>query len=104
MDMKELYRKAGWDAREVHFSLRDIAANLDNCPVIDEHDEEQIFRAEFNEDLGLIFYPTGKSIVRCKDCKYYKQLDDACPYLGEDGYYKELPGEDDFCSRGERKE
>lgn len=43
-------------------------------------------------------------IVRCKDCKFYKQLDSACPYLGEDGYYKELPGKDDFCSRGERKE
>ena len=42
--------------------------------------------------------------VYCKDCKYYKQLDSACPYLGEDGYYKELPGKDDFCSRGERKE
>lgn len=43
-------------------------------------------------------------VVRCKDCKFYKQLDDTCPYLGEDGYYKELPGKDDFCSRGERKE
>ena len=42
--------------------------------------------------------------VYCKDCKYYKQLDNTCPYLGEDGYYKELPGKDDFCSRGERKE
>ena len=42
--------------------------------------------------------------VRCKDCKFYKQLDDACPYLGEDGYYKELPGKDDFCSRGERRD
>lgn len=42
-------------------------------------------------------------LVRCKDCKFYKQLDDTCPYLGEDGYYKELPGEDDYCSRGERE-
>jgi len=42
-------------------------------------------------------------LVRCKDCKFYKQFDDACPYLGEDGYYKELPGKEDFCSRGERK-
>lgn len=43
-------------------------------------------------------------VVYCKDCKFYKQLDDACPYLGEDGFYKELPSEDDFCSRGERKD
>lgn len=43
-------------------------------------------------------------LVRCKDCKFYKQLDDACPYLGDDGYYKELPSEYDFCSRGERNE
>ena len=42
-------------------------------------------------------------VVRCKNCKYYGQQDSACPFLDEDGYYKELPWEDDFCSRGERK-
>ena len=52
----------------------------------------------------LISIPTAELVVRCKDCKYYNQMDDVCPYVGEDGYYKELPGKDDFCSRGERKE
>jgi hypothetical protein len=46
----------------------------------------------------------AKKLVRCKDCKFYKQLDSDCPYCGEDGYYKELPGEDDYCSKGELKE
>ena len=45
-----------------------------------------------------------KNFVQCKDCKFYKQLDSDCPYCGEDGYYKEFPGEDDYCSKGERKE
>lgn len=43
-------------------------------------------------------------LIRCKDCKFYKQLDSDCPYCGEDGYYKEFPCEDDYCSKGERKE
>lgn len=42
--------------------------------------------------------------VRCEDCKFYKQLDGDCPYLGEDGYYNCFPDKDDFCSRGKRKD
>lgn len=31
-NMTELYEKAGWDPNEVHFSLRDLASNIDNEP------------------------------------------------------------------------
>lgn len=32
--LKDLYQRAGWDRREVHFSLDDIISNLDNMPTI----------------------------------------------------------------------
>lgn len=43
--------------------------------------EEYIFKAEFNEDYGLQFMPTGESIVRCKDCGYCSEKAFRC----EDG-------------------
>lgn len=33
-NMAELYEKAGWDPKEVHFSLMDLIANIDNEPKI----------------------------------------------------------------------
>lgn len=33
-NMAELYEKAGWDPNEVHFSLMDLIANIDNEPKI----------------------------------------------------------------------
>lgn len=56
--------------------------------------EEYIFKAEFDEDRGLMFFPTGESVVRCKDCKYL--CSEACEIWEVDN--------NDFCSRGERKD
>ena len=33
-DMKDLYRRAGWGFREIHFSLCDTISNIDNMPTI----------------------------------------------------------------------
>jgi hypothetical protein len=60
--------------------------------------DKQLLREQFN-DLNNV-----EPIVHCRDCKFYKQLDSDCPYCGEDGYYKEFPGENDFCSNAERKD
>lgn len=45
-------------------------------------------------------------IVKCKDCKHnpHNTIDDICPFVDSDGYVKEFPYDDEFCSRGERKE
>ena len=53
-------------------------------------DEEYIFKAEFEEDFGLMFMPTGESIVRCKDCKYCLIHDKIlfCGYLGSIGEWR----------------
>jgi hypothetical protein len=34
-DMERLYKKAGWDEHEVHFSLLDLKSNLDGLPCIE---------------------------------------------------------------------
>lgn len=38
--MKDLYHRAGWDEREVHFSLQDLICNLDNMKTVGEKTEE----------------------------------------------------------------
>ena len=71
--------------------------------------EEYIFKAEFNEDYGLQFMPTGESIVRCKDCKHFaKWGKNVAP---DTGYYCTRPNQqscnlvpEDYCSYAERKE
>lgn len=69
-----------------------------------EADKEYIFSASFDEDRGLMFFPTGKSIVRCKHCKNKEQIEHAgaleywCDIV--DGFVTS----DDYCSWGEPKE
>ena len=73
-------------------------------------DEEYIFKAEFIEDYGLRFMPTGEGIVRCKDCKQFRQSTmykncGVCLLANDEGYgvCREVHT-DSFCSWGERKD
>lgn len=63
--------------------------------------EEYIFKAEFDEDYGLRFMPTGESVIRCKDCKWYRNRFNQ-HYCCQSAIDCPLP--DDYCSRAERKE
>lgn len=51
-DMVDLYRQAGWDEREVHFSLADLRSNIDM------------------EDVVLISRREADAVqvIRCNDC------------------------------------
>lgn len=79
-----------------------------------EADKEYIFSATFDEDCGLMFFPTGESIVRCKDCKWYCESDcydsyatlKTCSYSlqNEGSVYFVQTSENDYCSKGERRE
>ena len=68
-------------------------------------DEEYIFKAEFNEDYGLQFMPTGE-LVRCKDCIHYDL--GVCLKIYSDGNAQkdswQSRNPNDFCSYGERKD
>ena len=75
-DMEGLYRQAGWDEREVHFSLADLRSNIDM------------------EDVA---------VIPCKDCAHYHNWAH-CPMffaIYRTGYEQ---NPDDYCSRAERKE
>ena len=48
-------------------------------------------------------------LIRCKDCKYYREDGDCWHELDNDGriYYQSIindPNPDDYCSKAERKE
>lgn len=58
------------------------------------------------------YEPTGQEIVRCKDCKHFHKAEPTkgdisnvtyC-LIEDDGLIISFPGDDDFCSRGERKD
>lgn len=71
---------------------------------------------------GSIPFAFVKELVRCKDCKhrpYEKKIDGrvyifepenedgtdyTCPYVCGDSYYTELPDDNSFCDKGERKD
>lgn len=86
-DMADLYRQAGWDEREVHFSLADLRSNIDM------------------EDVVLIPRREADTVqvIRCRDCAYYRPYSDGrydCDnMLGMADAY-----EDGYCSRAERRE
>lgn len=63
-DMAELYRQAGWDEREVHFSLADLRSNIGM--------EDTILIPQREADVV--------PVIRCRDCKYAKKI-----------YFKNLP-------------
>lgn len=65
----------------------------------------------------------AEPIVRCKDCKHAPReeiidgkhyiiepkdedgtTDSTCPYVCMDWYYTEVPDDDSFCDKGERKD
>lgn len=50
----------------------------------------------------LISVPTAEPVVRCKDCKHLNKEEMRCFEVEGLGYRN--VADDDFCSRGERKE
>lgn len=60
---------------------------------------ELIYRIEKDAD-GIDCYIKTGEIVRCKDCRYYKENERWCRRLGLVGAFNK----DGFCSRGERIE
>lgn len=73
-----------------------------NCSDEATKDRAQEAILIFNECIvELINAPTADvvEVVRCKDCKYWKELLPVCERIHRAGW-----GVNDFCSFGERKE
>ena len=92
-DMADLYRQAGWDEREVHFSLADLRSNIGM------------------EDTILIPQrePDTVPVIRCKDCLYLSHWGET-RFDGVDSGYSCCRTEDneieltDYCSRARRRD
>lgn len=78
---------------------------------------EYIYEYTYGDGFGSA--GVKQILVRCKDCKHRPisngishplapKLDGwsdyACPCLCDDEYYNFMPDDNDYCSRGERKE
>ena len=90
------------DAEEAITKCNLLIDNADSCP-----NPYGIEGIEIVRDLILNDCPTGVptadvvEVVRCKDCKFQKLMDDGITYacLKQTAYRKPT----DFCSYGERK-
>lgn len=72
--------------------------------LIDKYRIVQSKDTDYNPPSYDLVDNTGE-IVRCKDCKYWKQWDSTthylCTYVAGAKFIRNA---DDFCSRGEREE
>lgn len=50
----ELYEHAGWDEREVHFSLADLRCNLEMMPTVDAIPVEWIKKRMLNVEDAML--------------------------------------------------
>ena len=69
--------------------------------------EEYIFKAEFNDDIGLMFFPTGEEVVRCKDCKHQERIAGYSDYQPNTVFcnkWEHLTDIQGHCYKGERKD
>lgn len=80
---------------------------------ITEEEWDIIADVDLDNTLSVMFHTKhGKDVefvkvVRCKDCKWYSQFTSMTGKLLSDGcceYHSNYFAEDDFCSRGERRE
>ena len=92
-DMADLYRQAGWDEREVHFSLADLRSNIGM------------------EDTILIPQrePDTVQVIRCKDCAFLGHW--GCTHFDkvDMGYLCHRTYDDkieltDYCSKARRRD
>ena len=90
-ELSQLYAYAGWDKRDIHFSLSDIACNLEMMPVINVVLD---FQAETpkhghwrdSRDTGVLFMECSVCKARAKKYAYLGAVGTNgirfCPYCG----------------------
>lgn len=64
---RELYREAGWDLREVHYSQLDTECNIDMMPTIDAEPTKHGRWLIYNI-LDYAKRPTGRKVGECSVC------------------------------------
>ena len=86
-EMADLYRQAGWDEREVHFSLADLRSNIgmEDTILIPQREPDTvpvrhgkwIWRVEYEDGTKFAGY-------RCSVCDYWQSMGawNYCPNCG----------------------
>jgi hypothetical protein len=82
-----------WKKKMAHSVTLSFMADIDEAPTVD-----------------------AVPVVRCKDCKHrpypnpngsfgpsYVSDDEVCPYVCGDPYYNDVPADNSYCDRGERR-
>ena len=92
------YLKSDDVLKTLRHLLYETALNQFDFDVSDVYEDIAKNRLETWVDL----IPTAEvvEVVRCKDCKHYR---DSFPYDTCDGFDAKATDEEDFCSYGERK-
>ncbi len=76
-ELSQLYAYAGWDERDIHFSLSDIACNLELMPVFNvvlDFQAETPKHGHWGEEMGGYI---------CSVCEGYSDFaTNYCPYCG----------------------
>ena len=81
--MKDLYHRAGWNEREVHFSLQDLICNIDNMKTVEPKPKEGEW---WGDGDG---YADGQIVLdmwTCSECGAIYEADEppyrCCPNCG----------------------
>ena len=83
-ELSQLYAYAGWDKRDIHFSLSDVACNLEMMPVFNVVLD---FQAETPKHGHWIEADSGDCCYKCSECGFLRDayiLDESnyCPNCG----------------------
>lgn len=65
--LEDLYRHAGWDRREIHFSLADTICNLDMMPTVEA---EPVRHGKWIYSNDFYWYTAS-----CNKCGYQRRTD-----------------------------
>lgn len=83
-ELSQLYAYAGWDKRDIHFSLSDVACNLEMMPVFNVVLD---FQAETPKHGHWIEADGGDCCYKCSECgflrdAYILDVSNYCPNCG----------------------
>lgn len=102
---RKLYRDAGWDLREVHYSQLDTECHIDMMPTIEAvpfEDYQSMEQTVYKLTQALAEAEPFKKVVRCKDCKHWDNHDGGERCLNS--IYLSWAKPENFCNYGERKD
>lgn len=88
-ELSQLYAYAGWDKRDIHFSLSDVACNLEMMPVFNvvlDFQAETPKHGHWIKDRLVSTSGGTYGVYRCSICEWYGQdigySFNYCPHCG----------------------